>query len=223
MERASLHKLLMALATTAALALSGCANNAFNSTLTHNGAPFSLLRESTEIDSAPEQEVRPGKIGGIPLSILNSVHDKPVGLERTSLQSEPKDPRPPCIHPGDERSNNATSSRRCSRHNKIDVAYWTSRSDPSEEACRDGSCTKDRSLMMPHCHGWGSARYCHAHPGGEYAHDHIYDLEFADVSHINRRAAHSSTAPQPPAPSRPQTPPLNDGWSSLRAASLSVR
>lgn len=207
MERASLHQLLMALSTTAALALSGCANNAFTSTPTHNGAPFSLLGDNTEIDSAHNQEVRPGKIGG--------------GLERTSLRHEPKDPRPPCVHPGDERSNNATSSRRCSRHNKIDVAYWTSRSDPKEEACQDGSCTEDRSLMMPHCHGWGSARYCHAHPGGEYAHDHIYDLEFADVSHVNKQP--SAPDPQPPTPSRPQTPPLNDGWSSLRAASLSVR
>lgn len=43
-----------------------------------------------------------------------------------------------------------------------------------------GYCTYPST---PHCHGASpSTSYCHAHPGGEYAHDHFGDKEFFAVA-----------------------------------------
>lgn len=93
---------------------------------------------------------------------------------------------PPCNHGGEEK-HWKTDKDRCTRKNPAHVAYWTSREDRYRLACRGQhpSYCDDRSFsdggtgMMPHCHGYGKFRYCHAHPGGDSPHDHIHDFEFA--------------------------------------------
>jgi hypothetical protein len=97
---------------------------------------------------------------------------------------------PPCVHPGDEEKM-AISDRqmvlslpvapRCSRRKEADVAYWTSRPDRYRTACKGLSADycDEKVGMVPHCHGFGKWRFCHAHPGGGSAHDHMHDREYA--------------------------------------------
>lgn len=89
---------------------------------------------------------------------------------------------PPCYHPGDSKTqlSDGTELEACSRKNEIHVSYWTARPDRYQTACKGqkGYCNVSIG-MVPHCHGYGQWRFCHAHPGGDNAHDHIVDREFA--------------------------------------------
>lgn len=86
---------------------------------------------------------------------------------------------PPCVHPGDTPI--VPGAQRCSPRVESHVAYWTSRPDRYRTACRGQPSEYCNELagMIPHCHGFGKWRFCHAHPGGDQPHDHIHDLEFA--------------------------------------------
>lgn len=90
---------------------------------------------------------------------------------------------PPCNHAGDEKQWQAGKDQ-CTRKNSAHVAYWTARPDRWRIACRGqhpSYCDERNAAagMIPHCHGFGKFRYCHAHPGGDSPHDHIHDMEFA--------------------------------------------
>jgi hypothetical protein len=89
--------------------------------------------------------------------------------------------QPPCIHPGDAQKMHVSGTARCSRQSTEDVTYWTSRPDKYRTACKGThkDYCDEQTGMIPHCHGFGKWRFCHAHPGGGGAHDHIHDQEYA--------------------------------------------
>lgn len=117
-------------------------------------------------------------------------------------QTDPQyEKEPPCKHPGDEKQGQAHKDR-CTRKNPAHVAYWTSRPDRWRIACKgqpasycdEGNAATAISTggpgaavsvgtasMVPHCHGFGKARFCHSHPGGSSPHDHLVDVELASV------------------------------------------
>ncbi len=126
----------------------------------------------------------------------------PVILTAAAIDSltEPEYPQPdpqyaaqpPCVHPGDELKMHVRGTPRCSRTREADVAYWTSRPDRYRTACKGlKDYCDDRVGMVPHCHGFGKWRFCHAHPGGAEPHDHMHDQEFA-----------SNATPEPDMPIR---------------------
>lgn len=102
-----------------------------------------------------------------------------VGVGLPAAEETPVDPayanEPPCAHPGD-----SSNRMPCSPTNPIHASYWNSRPDKYRIACINqpkGYCM-EATGMVPHCHGYGTYRFCHSHPGGAYTHNHITDGEF---------------------------------------------
>jgi hypothetical protein len=100
--------------------------------------------------------------------------------KRTAIENTQYSEKPPCRKYDDDSATDKTLER-CSRDNPTHVAYWTSRPDTFRLACAGESVEYCVTPMIPHCHGFGTSRYCHSHPGGEFSHNHISDLEFASA------------------------------------------
>jgi hypothetical protein len=57
------------------------------------------------------------------------------------------------------------------------AAQLMSHPDPHRIACQGMHPEYCMEPMVPHCHGSGTAMFCHSHPGGEQPHAHEIDRE----------------------------------------------
>lgn len=115
-----------------------------------------------------------GGCGSMPnnlsLSVVPITFDTFIPNSKGEQQQEAEYAKePPCNN-----NANAKDTDKCSRDNPSHVSYWTSRPDKHGIACKGAASYFCDSSMPPHCHGFGSHRYCHAHPGGDKSHDHLH-------------------------------------------------